>query len=356
MQGYSQQTIKVAGGGGSGSTFNPDTLEAAIALKQDKITILNSGNSGERLLWGSGNNLNAKRIIGGSWITATSNADSSLTLGLTQTPVTNQFSGKLPERAWVTNFRTDTFRTDKQMIFFGAGTGTNFGLSMYNSAGSSMFFVAENGELTNGVVKIRPVQPTGGGATNAGTSWRIAPSTSSVAGFSIWAGSSNSRTMTTGITKANGSMILDETFAPTSGVADYATLKIQGVKNQTGGANGKTWGLLIDETITAAADYTGLELGSGKIVFPTTTTTAGTTGAATINKATGTVNIAAAGTSVTVTNSLVTATSLVRAFVRTNDANKSYVYAVVPAAGSFTVHVTPAPAGEISIGFETINN
>jgi len=47
MQGYSQQTIKVAGGGGtSGSTFNPDTLEAAIALKMNIAPIIQTITSG----------------------------------------------------------------------------------------------------------------------------------------------------------------------------------------------------------------------------------------------------------------------------------------------------------------------
>lgn len=87
----------------------------------------------------------------------------------------------------------------------------------------------------------------------------------------------------------------------------------------------------------------------------TTVTAAGTTGNQTINKQSGTVNIAAAGTSVTVTNSLVKANSLVNAWVRTNDANKTRVTSIVSGNGSFVINVDPAPAVEISIGFEVKN-
>lgn len=92
-----------------------------------------------------------------------------------------------------------------------------------------------------------------------------------------------------------------------------------------------------------------------KSTWDNTTTTAGTTGNQTINKSSGTVNIAAGGTTVTVTNSLVTATSLVFAVIRTNDANGTSIKSVVPAAGSFVININTAPAAEISIGFFVIN-
>ena len=91
------------------------------------------------------------------------------------------------------------------------------------------------------------------------------------------------------------------------------------------------------------------------IIVPSTITAAATTGDRTIHKISGTVNIAAAGTSVVVTDNKVTANSIINAMVRTNDANKTHVYAVVPGAGSFTIYVDPPPAGEISIGFLSIN-
>lgn len=84
-----------------------------------------------------------------------------------------------------------------------------------------------------------------------------------------------------------------------------------------------------------------------------TITAGGTTGNQTINKAFGTVNIAASGSSVTVTNSLCTTNSTVFAVIRTNDSTARIIN-VVPQAGSFVINVVP-PTGEISVAFHVIN-
>lgn len=79
-------------------------------------------------------------------------------------------------------------------------------------------------------------------------------------------------------------------------------------------------------------------------------TNTGTVGAATINKAAGRVNIAAAGTSVVVTNSLCTANAHVMAMVSSNDATAT-VKNVVPAAGSFTINLSAATTAQVSVDF-----
>lgn len=48
-------------------------------------------------------------------------------------------------------------------------------------------------------------------------------------------------------------------FAPTSGTATYAALSITSIINQTGLANGITRGLYVNPTLTAAANYRGIE-------------------------------------------------------------------------------------------------
>lgn len=93
---------------------------------------------------------------------------------------------------------------------------------------------------------------------------------------------------------------------------------------------------------------------TGKVSFNSTITTGGTTGNQTINKPSGTVNIAASGTSVTVTNSLVSTSSIVVAVVRTNDTT-SYIKNVVPSAGSFVITLGAAATAEVSIGFIVYN-
>lgn len=94
--------------------------------------------------------------------------------------------------------------------------------------------------------------------------------------------------------------------------------------------------------------------GNTSIQFPSTVTAGGTTGNQTINKASGTVNFAAAATSLTVTNSLVTANSIVFAVVRTNDAT-AVIKNVVPSSGSFVITLNAAATAETSVGFFVIN-
>jgi hypothetical protein len=93
---------------------------------------------------------------------------------------------------------------------------------------------------------------------------------------------------------------------------------------------------------------------AGKTTFNSTITAGGTTGDQTINKPSGTVNIAAAGTTVTVTNSLVTTSSIVVAVIRTNDTT-AYIKNVVPASGSFVINLGAAATAEISVGFIVYN-
>lgn len=95
--------------------------------------------------------------------------------------------------------------------------------------------------------------------------------------------------------------------------------------------------------------YLGTALEADKTV-----TAGGTTGARTINKPAGTVNFAAAATSLVVTNSLVTANSIIIATVGTNDATMTSV-AAVAAAGSFTLHANAAATAETRVNFLVIN-
>ncbi len=89
------------------------------------------------------------------------------------------------------------------------------------------------------------------------------------------------------------------------------------------------------------------------LTIPSTITAPGTTGNQTINKPAGRVNIAAAGTTVTVTNSVVTANSIVLAVAATADAT-ARVTSVVPAEGSFVIN-TVAVTAETAFNFLVIS-
>jgi len=98
-----------------------------------------------------------------------------------------------------------------------------------------------------------------------------------------------------------------------------------------------------------------LTIGStGDIRLPKTITAAGTTGARTINQTSGSVNFAAAATSLVVTNSLVTANSVIICTVGTNDTTLKSV-AAVAAAGSFTMHANAAATAETRVNFIITN-
>lgn len=91
-----------------------------------------------------------------------------------------------------------------------------------------------------------------------------------------------------------------------------------------------------------------------KVYMDSTITAGGTNGAQTINKASGTVNIAAGGTSVVVTNNLVTTSSIVYAVLRTADSTAT-IKNVVPAAGSFTITLGASATAAVSVGFVVFN-
>jgi len=93
---------------------------------------------------------------------------------------------------------------------------------------------------------------------------------------------------------------------------------------------------------------------AGDLQLSKTVTAAGTTGARTINTTTGTVNFAATATSLVVTNSLVTANSIIIATVGTNDTTMKSVQAVA-AAGSFTLYANVAATAETRVNFHITN-
>ena len=85
-----------------------------------------------------------------------------------------------------------------------------------------------------------------------------------------------------------------------------------------------------------------------------TITAGGTTGARTINKMAGSVNFAAAATSLVVTDSKVDTNSVIIATVATNDSTMKSV-AVVAGSGSFTLHANAAATAETRVNFLIIN-
>lgn len=93
---------------------------------------------------------------------------------------------------------------------------------------------------------------------------------------------------------------------------------------------------------------------SSSLNLPKTITAGGTTGAQTINKPSGSVNFAAAATSLVVTNSLCTTSSVINVTIATNDTTATGIR-VVAAAGSFTIYMLIAPTSECRVNFLLTN-
>jgi hypothetical protein len=89
-------------------------------------------------------------------------------------------------------------------------------------------------------------------------------------------------------------------------------------------------------------------------IVPKTITAVATTGAQTINKTAGSVNFAAAATSLVVTNSFVDANSVILATVATNDTTMKSV-AAVASAGSFTLHANAGATAETRVNWFVAN-
>ena len=104
------------------------------------------------------------------------------------------------------------------------------------------------------------------------------------------------------------------------------------------------------DVLAIKADVAALE----DLSLASTITAAGQTGNKTINKPVGAVNIAALGTTVTVTNSFCTVDSVVLCVLRTADAT-AVIGSVVPGAGSFVITLSVATTAETSIGFVVMN-
>lgn len=113
------------------------------------------------------------------------------------------------------------------------------------------------------------------------------------------------------------------------------------VKGSPAGSSGSSLNAYQNNFIVTAA---------GDIQTQKTVTAGGTTGAQTINKPTGSVNFAAAATSLVVTNSFVTTSSVIIATVATNDATMKSVN-VVAGSGSFTINANAAATAETRVNF-----
>lgn len=113
-------------------------------------------------------------------------------------------------------------------------------------------------------------------------------------------------------------------------------------------------GTMAAQNANAVAITGGTLAGITAVSLDKTITGGGTTGAQTIDKPSGSVNFAAAATSLVVTNSLVATSSVILATVATNDTTMTSVQAVA-GAGSFTLYANAAATAETRVNFLVTN-
>jgi tRNA A37 threonylcarbamoyltransferase TsaD len=140
---------------------------------------------------------------------------------------------------------------------------------------------------------------------------------------------------------ATGQILWSQISLVGSDVADLEARSHDDLQNLT--ADDHTQYLLADGSRELAA-----------IKIPKTITAGGVTGNQTINKSSGTVNFAAAASSLTVTNSLVSANSIIIATIGTNDTTMTSVQAVA-GAGSFVIYANAAATAETRVNFIVTN-
>ena len=167
------------------------------------------------------------------------------------------------------------------------------------------------------------------------------------------------------LSRVNGAGVMTEATLFNGLVASGDFTNLYGFKLQgwTAGLTTNSYGIYADATIDVGSSSryfiyslsTSPSFFTGKITFDATVTPSGTTGNQTINKPSGTVNVAAGSGSVIVTNSFVTANSIINVVARTNDATCS-VKNYVASAGSFTINLTANCTAETSIGFIVYNS
>jgi hypothetical protein len=142
----------------------------------------------------------------------------------------------------------------------------------FNASGTTRMYLRQDGKLDISTVRVGAI---GVNPTNV-SPWIYAFSGTAnltpvdgglgLAFYSYQNSTANSHAFSFGGTTANqtsGSarhVYIARGFAPTSGTSTYDLLNLTPTINQTGGANGTTRGLYINPTITAAADFHGLEI------------------------------------------------------------------------------------------------
>jgi hypothetical protein len=307
------------------SRFSADQFGADIDFVKSRNATVGSQTvlvSGDQIA-----NLNFAGSDGTQFVNA-----ASIAVNIDGTPGTNDMPGRLvfSTTADGASSVTERMRIDNAgSVGIGATslTGWNLRVSKNITGGTSAFGVGSDGTIQSGVTSDARMffsQPN-----TAATAFTL----TGLYGFSAAQG-----------TIGAGSSVTNQ-YGFFAGVTLTGATNNYGFYSNISSGTGR-WNFYANGT---AANYF-----AGDMQLDKTVTAAGTTGAQTINKNAGTVNFAAAATSLVVTDSRVTANSIIICTVGTNDTTMKSV-AAVAGAGSFTLHANAAATAETRVNFLIIN-
>ena len=269
---------------------------------------------------------------------------------------------------------TSSTSTTSPILIGGTGTGSSISIRPTSGVGStSADIIFQNGN--NGGTEIARVTGsngyTGFGTASPVMKFDITNGTQVTGSNSNNPNALNVTGSNQGITSGGATMFLNSNSAMGADVGAsiaFTALRVsgdnasdliyavaKGAKENASSRNYNGYFAIATQNHSAGALIERFRITSGGgIVVNSTVTSGGTTGNQTIDKPSGTVNFAAAATTLTVTNSLVTTSSIVFAVVRTNDATAT-IKNVVPGSGSFVITLNAAATAETSVGFFVIN-
>lgn len=226
------------------------------------------------------------------------------------------------------------------------------------TAGTIAAGAVNTGELAAGAVTAGKISVTNLAAISADIGTITAGSLTAATSISVGTGVDQVQLSSTTFTYGGTDRLK---FMNTAGNVLFKAIKPDGVGGDYVALRSESNGSGLPANIEFASGFAqmGLITCTGVATFirlnlAKTITGGGTTGNQTIDKATGSVNFAAAATSLVVTNSLVTAGSVIIVTLGTNDAT-ARLGAAVAAAGSFTIYMTAAPTAETRVNFLVTN-
>lgn len=372
----------------------------------DTLYYANQGLTGVTLIHGSNDSIYINRLIAGSNVTLTKGTDSAITFAIAPGGIVNSiqfnddgvFNGFAQlfydpdtDKFWLSNtlrypegqsrytvadsssetgaltnsFHVHQYSTGDPLVGFSVGSSisspTNTWLiGIDNSVSGDPFKISPSANMGSGTAQSMTLNSGGTGGYGTGTpntlyKWTLEKNTASAGVISTPSLHHYSLATWDGAGSVAAGWGIQNDFAVENSTGTVKIIGSLGIiySDPTNASEDAEFVLSSMRAGTMAEQFKLTSLGLP--VFNSTVTAGGSTGDVTINKATGTANIAAAGTGVTITNSLVTANSIVYCVVRTNDGT-AYIKNVVPTAGSFTVTLGAAATAEVSVGFIVFNN